>query len=81
MPSTRKHKVCAECGKSESDNWARHWRTRHAGRKAKELIPGEAPENPYDSSWMYLLKPETLRVEFLRAAQPLALPPKEATTN
>jgi len=61
MPVTYRQKVCAECGKSESDHWARHWKRRHPGKQMKELAPGESPALPYDESWMYLIEPGSLR--------------------
>jgi len=81
MPATHKHKVCAECGKSESDQWARHWKRRHPDQPKRELAPGEAPARPYDESWIYLIEPESLREQFLRAVQLLELPPNFSSTN
>ena len=71
MPLIRKHKVCAECGKSESDHWSRHWSRHHPDKQKKALAPGESPSNPYDESWMYLIEPLSLREKFVDAA-PLA---------
>ena len=37
----------------------------------KELQPGEAPTDPYDESWLYLIKPESLREKFMSTAKSL----------
>ena len=79
MPLIRKHKVCAECGKSESVHWARHWSRHHPDKQKKALAPGESPSNPYEESWMYLIEPLSLREQFLWAA-PLARPQPNNTS-
>ena len=40
MPNVRKNKLCAICGKAEGPNWAIHWKKKHPGTEAKELLPG-----------------------------------------
>ena len=61
MPKAYKTKVCAICGKSEDANWARHWKNQHPLFDIRELTPGEVPSDPYDESWLYLIKPLSLR--------------------
>jgi hypothetical protein len=61
MPKAYKTKVCAICGKSEDANWARHWKNQHPLTDIRELTPGEVPSDPYDESWLYLIKPLSLR--------------------
>jgi predicted alpha/beta hydrolase family esterase len=58
MPKAAKMKVCAECGKSESAHWARHWKEHHPSKTKRELTPGTQPTDPYDKDWMYLLPKE-----------------------
>ena len=65
---SHKSKVCALCGKSEATNWARHWRNQHPSSDTRELIPGEVPTQPFDESWLYLIKPLSLREIYERAA-------------
>jgi predicted alpha/beta hydrolase family esterase len=54
-------KVCGLCGKSESWNWARHWRNNHPNATIMELQPGDIPSNPYDESWLRLISPISVR--------------------
>ena len=61
MPKAYKTKVCAICGKSEDAHWARHWKNQHPLSDIRELTPGEVPSDPYDESWLYLIKPLRLR--------------------
>ena len=76
MPKANNFKVCSICGKSESTHWARHWKNKHSTASVRELLPGETPSNPYDESWLYLIKPLTLRELFMTAAKA-----KEVQTN
>ena len=61
MPKAYKTKVCAICGKSEDAHWARHWKNQHPLSDIRELTPEEVPSDPYDESWLYLIKPLSLR--------------------
>ena len=61
MSKIHKIKVCAHCGKSEGAHWARHWKNQHPLSEIRELTPGEVPSDPYDESWLYLIKPLSLR--------------------
>ena len=61
MPKAYKTKISAICGKSEDANWARHWKNQHPLSDIRELTPGEVPSDPYDESWLYLIKPLSLR--------------------
>ena len=61
MPKTNKTKVCAICGKSEATHWARQWKNQHHGSDIHELTPREVPSDPFDESWLYLIKPLSLR--------------------
>jgi predicted alpha/beta hydrolase family esterase len=61
MPNIRKLKICAICGKAEGQHWAEHWKKRHTSIEPRELLPGEAPTQPLDSNWIYLIKDETTR--------------------
>jgi hypothetical protein len=36
--------------------------------KVKELAVGDTPTQPYDESWLYLIKPESLHKEYMDAA-------------
>ena len=69
MPKATKTKVCAICGKSEDANWARHWKNQHPRSDIRELTPGELPSDPYDESWLYLIKPLSLREVHKSAAK------------
>ena len=51
-----KNKLCAICGKIENRNWAYHWKQQHTGSKARELVPGEVPEDAYDDNWLFIAK-------------------------
>ena len=66
MPNIRKLKICAICGKAEGQHWAEHWKKRHTSIEPRELLPGEAPTQPLDSNWIYLIKDETKREQFLK---------------
>ena len=66
MPNIRKLKICAICGKAEGQHWAEHWKKRHTSIEPRELLPGEAPTQPLDSNWIYLIKDETTREQFLK---------------
>ena len=66
MPNIRKLKICAICGKAEGLYWAEHWKKRHTSIEPRELLPGEAPTQPLDSNWIYLIKDETTREQFLK---------------
>ena len=66
MPKIRKLKVCATCGKAEGQHWADHWKKRHPSIEPRELLPVEAPTHPLDSNWIYLIKDETTREQFLK---------------
>ena len=68
MPNTRKIKVCGTCGKAEGQHWAKHWKDHHPGIKPSELLPGEAPTEPLNTNWVYLIKDETTRELFLKGA-------------
>jgi predicted alpha/beta hydrolase family esterase len=61
MPNIRKLKICAICGKAEGQHWAEHWKKRHTSIEPRELLPGEAPTQPLDSNWIYLIKDETTK--------------------
>ena len=61
MPKINKTKVCTLCDKSEGTHWARHWRNKHPSSDIKELTTGEIPSDPFDESWLYLIKPLSLR--------------------
>jgi hypothetical protein len=61
MPKAYKTKVCAICGKSKDAHWARHWKNQHPLSDIRELTPGEVPSDPYDESWLYLIKLLSLR--------------------
>jgi predicted alpha/beta hydrolase family esterase len=61
MPNIRKIKVCATCGKAEGQHWAEHWKKQHPTIQPRELLPGEAPTQPLDCNWIYLIKDETTR--------------------
>ena len=69
MMNTYKTKVCALCGKSQAVNWARHWKNQHPSSDIRELIPGEVPSQPFDESWLYLIKPLSLREVYESAAK------------
>ena len=69
MPTTHKTKVCALCGKSQGDHWARHWKNQHPSSEIRELTPGEVPSQPFDESWLYLIKPLSLREVYESAAK------------
>jgi hypothetical protein len=45
---------------------AEHWKKRHPSIEPRELLPGEAPTEPLDSNWIYLIKDETTREQFLK---------------
>ncbi len=66
MPKIRKLKVCATCGKAQGQHWAKHWKKSHPTIEPRELLPGEAPTQPFDSNWIYLIKDETTREQFLK---------------
>jgi predicted alpha/beta hydrolase family esterase len=66
MPNIRKLKVCAICGKAEGQHWADHWKKRHRSIEPRELLPGEAPTQPLDSNWIYLIKDKTTKEQFLK---------------
>ena len=51
MPNCHSHKVCRQCGKVESQNWKRHWSTRHPNQPIKELVDGELPLEPHRKDW------------------------------
>lgn len=74
MPKAYKTKVCAICGKSEHANWARHWKNQHPLSDIRELTPGEVPSDPFDESWLYLIKPLNLREVHENAAKIEELP-------
>ncbi len=78
MPKTYRHKVCSLCGKSEGMNWARHWKNQHPAAVIKELVPGDIPCKPFDDSWLYLIKPETLRDLYMSPAKIDEVSPTEA---
>lgn len=61
MPKSNSAKVCSICGKSETANWARHWKRQHPGTQISELLPGETPSEPFDENWLFLLQPLSLR--------------------
>jgi predicted alpha/beta hydrolase family esterase len=69
MPNNYKTKVCALCGKSQSDHWARHWKNQHPSSDIRELIPGEEPVQPFDENWLYLIKPLSLGEIYESAAK------------
>jgi hypothetical protein len=48
-------KVCAHCGKIETDNWTRHWKRNHPGLERMELVPGQVPRQPLPD-WFEFLK-------------------------
>ena len=78
MPKTNKTKVCGLCGKSEGTHWARHWRNQHPSSDIKELTPGEVPSDPFDESWLYLIKPLSLHQIYESAAKIEEVPPADA---
>ena len=78
MPKAYKTKVCAICGKSEDANWARHWKNQHPLSDIRELTPGEVPSDPYDESWLYLIKPLSLREVHESAAKIEEVPRPDA---
>jgi len=51
MPLTYQHKVCRQCGKVETNHWARHWQRQHPGEAVEELIDGELPLAPHSEDW------------------------------
>jgi hypothetical protein len=78
MPKAYKTKVCAICVKSEDANWARHWKNQHPLSDIRELTPGEVPSDPYDESWLYLIKPLSLREVHESAAKIEEVPQADA---
>ena len=78
MPKAYKTKVCAICGKSEDAHWARHWKNQHPLSDIRELTPGEVPSDPYDESWLYLIKPLSLREVHESAAKIEEVPQADA---
>ena len=78
MPKAYKTNVCALCGKSEDANWARHWKNQHPLSDIRELTPGEVPSDPYDESWLYLIKPLSLREVHESAAKIEEVPKADA---
>jgi len=78
MSKIHKTKVCAHCGKSEGAHWARHWRNQHPSSDIKELTPGEVPSDPFDESWLYLIKPLSLREVHESAAKIEEMPQDDA---
>ena len=78
MSKIHKTKVCAHCGKSEGAHWARHWRNQHPSSNIRELTPGEVPSNPFDESWLYLIKPLSLREVHESAAKIEEVPQADA---
>lgn len=67
MLSSRQHKqkVCAICGKQESNNWGRHWQFKHPAEYPRQLVPGDEPESPYNPLWIELVEDE----DFLKKHQ------------
>ena len=78
MPKAYKTKVCAICGKSEDVHWASHWKNQHILSDIRELTPGEVPSDPYDESWLYLIKPLSLREVHESAAKIEEVPQADA---
>ena len=78
MPRTYKIKVCAICGKAEGSNWSHHWKRQHPSHQPQELVPGEAPTDPIDDNWVYLIKDAKVRQRYetaLVSQPPLAPSP------
>ena len=65
MPNTYKTKVCATCGKAEGKHWARHWKQQHPSEMINELVHGQAPTQPLDINWLYLIKDKEARKLFM----------------
>jgi len=77
MPKSYRNKVCSICGKSEGMHWARHWKNQHPTAAIKELVPGDVPLNPFDESWLYLIKPLSIRELYMTPAKIEEVPPIE----
>lgn len=56
MPNKYKQRVCRLCGKVETSNWSNHWKTKHKGVPAEDLIDGELPIGPvHKDNWFHSL--------------------------
>ena len=42
-------------------HWAGHWRNQRPNSDIKVLFPAKVSSDPFDESWLYLIKPLSLR--------------------
>ena len=77
-----KNKLCGICGKIENRNWAYHWKQQHKGSKARELVPGEVPQDQYDDNWQFIAKNKVEKIFYKYAtAMGMLDPPAPLTPN
>ena len=81
MPNNHKIKVCSSCGKSEGKHWARHWKQQHPSEEIKELVPGQAPNNPFDENWLYLINNKMVQELFKTRARDTTINTPTQTIN
>ena len=77
-----KNKLCGICGKIDNRNWAYHWKQQHKGSKARELVPGEVPEDAYDDNWLFIAKNKDEKIfDIYATAMGMLDPPAPPTPN
>jgi len=72
MPRTHQHHVCRQCGKVETNHWARHWQRQHPDEAVEELIDGELPLAPHSEDWASFIT-GALKIKYFLSLQRASL--------